>query len=565
MSAEDSPSIPQDSLSSGRVKNPADTPAWQALLAHHRSMADRHMRDLFRQDPGRGTRLSLEAAGLFLDFSKNRITDETLRLLCALAEECGVTEAIDDMFRGAKLNNTEQRAVLHTALRKRTDEPVLLDGENVMPCVLAELEKMRSFCHAVHRGQWRGYSGKRLTDAVHIGIGGSHLGPVLVTQALIPYRNPGMRVHFVSNVDSADIYDTLSQLDPETTLFIVASKTFTTQETMANAHTAKQWFLSKARDASAVARHFVALSTNLAATKQFGIANDNVFELWDWVGGRYSVWSSIGLPVVLSIGMENFEELLTGAHLMDEHFRSADLCRNAPLILALLGVWYVNFFGMHSHAIIPYDMHLGRLPSYLQQLDMESNGKSVNRDGQAVDYATGAVIWGAPGTDSQHAFFQLLHQGTHIIPVDFILGRRNHNPMGKHQEMLLANCLAQAEALMRGKTVAEVSADLLAAGMPPAEIEGLAPHRTFPGNKPSTMILYEKLTPRTLGALLALYEHKVFVQGRIWGINSFDQWGVELGKQLAGPILSQLTGGQISEHDSSTANLIALCSAAGTD
>ncbi|MGH8643063.1 MAG: glucose-6-phosphate isomerase [Gammaproteobacteria bacterium] len=554
-----------DSLSSDAVKNPAHTPAWQALLAHYRSTAERHMRDLFRQDPDRGKRLSLEAAGLFVDFSKNRILDETLHLLCALAEECGVGQAIGGMFRGAKLNTTEQRAVLHTALRKRSDEPVFLDGENVMPYVLAELEKMRSFCDAVHRGQWRGYSGKRLTDAVHIGIGGSHLGPLLVTQALIPYRVPGMQVHFVSNVDSADIYHTLSQLDPETTLFIVASKTFTTQETMANAHTAKQWFLSKAQDASAVGRHFVALSTNVVATKQFGIANDNVFAFWDWVGGRYSVWSSIGLPVVLSIGMENFEEFLRGAYLMDEHFRCSDPFRNAPLVLALLGVWYVNFFGLHSQAIIPYDRHLDRLPNYLQQLDMESNGKSVNRDGQAVDYATGGVIWGAPGTDSQHAFFQLLHQGTHVVPVDFILGRQSHYPMGKHQEMLLANCLAQAEALMCGKTAAEVKADLLGAGMPPAEIERLAPHRTFPGNKPSTMILYEKLTPRTLGALLALYEHKVFVQGRIWGINSFDQWGVELGKQLAGPILSQLTGGETTKHDSSTANLIARCSGATTD
>ncbi|MGH6635625.1 MAG: glucose-6-phosphate isomerase [Gammaproteobacteria bacterium] len=552
-------------MSADDSKNPTHTPAWQALLAHHRSMAERHVRDLFHQDPDRATRLSLEAAGLFVDFSKNRIVDETLHLLCALAEECGVAQAIADMFRGAKLNTTEQRAVLHTALRKRSDEPVFLDGQNVMPYVLAELEKMRSFCDAVHRGQWGGYSGKRLTDAVHIGIGGSHLGPMLVTQALIPYRKPGIQVHFVSNADSADIYHTLSQLDPETTLFVVASKTFTTQETMANAHTAKQWFLSKARDASAVARHFIALSTNLPATKQFGIANDNVFEFWDWVGGRYSVWSSIALPVVLSIGMENFEELLTGAYLMDEHFRSSDPFRNAPLILALLGVWYVNFFGLHSHAIIPYDVHLERLPSYLQQLDMESNGKSVNRHGQAVDYATGPVIWGAPGTDSQHAFFQLLHQGTHVIPVDFILGRQSHYPMGKHQEMLLANCLAQAEALMLGKTAAEVKADLFGAGMPPAEIERLAPHRTFPGNKPSTMILYEKLTPRTLGALLALYEHKVFVQGRIWGINSFDQWGVELGKQLAGPILSQLTGGEAGEHDSSTANLIALCGGAAAD
>ncbi len=528
-------------------------------------MAKRHMRDLFRQDPKRGKRLSLEAAGLFVDFSKNRIVDETLRLLYALAEECGVAQAIADMFRGAKLNTTEQRAVLHTALRRRSDEPLFLDGENVMPYVLAELEKMRSFCDVVHRGQWRGYSGKRLTDAVHIGIGGSHLGPLLVTQALIPYRCPGLQVHFVANVDSADIYHTLSQLDPETTLFIIASKTFTTQETMANAVTAKQWFLSKAQDASAVARHFVALSTNPTATKQFGIANDNVFAFWDWVGGRYSVWSSIGLPVVLSIGMENFEEFLRGAYLMDEHFRSSDLSRNAPLILALLGIWYVNFFGLHSHAIIPYDIHLERLPNYLQQLDMESNGKSVNGDGQAVDYATGGVIWGAPGTDSQHAFFQLLHQGTQVIPVDFILGRQSHYPMGKHQEMLRANCLAQAEALMRGKTAAEVKADLLAAGMPPAELERLAPHRTFPGNKPSTVILYEKLTPRTLGALLALYEHKVFVQGRIWGINSFDQWGVELGKQLAGPILSQLTGGERAEHDSSTANLIALCGGAAPD
>ena len=531
--------------------------AWLDLQAHHEKIAPLHMRELFAADPQRFTKHSLALKDILLDYSKNRITEETLPLLFALARQADLKTWIDRMFSGEKINVTEHRAVLHVALRNRSNRPALVDGVDVMPEIARVLAQMKTFTESVRNGVWKGYTGKTITDIVNIGIGGSDLGPVMVCEALRPYANPGLRAHFVSNVDGTHIAETLKPLNPETTLFIIASKTFTTQETLTNAHTGREWFLNAARDEAAVAKHFVAVSTNATAVTQFGIDTRNMFEFWDWVGGRYSLWSAIGLPIALYIGMDNFEELLVGAHEMDEHFRTAPFEKNMPVILALLGIWYTNFFGAQTHAILPYDQYLHRFPAYFQQGDMESNGKSVTRDGEWVDYATGPVIWGEPGTNGQHAFYQLLHQGTPLVPADFIAPIATHNPIGDHHRILLSNFFAQPEALMKGKTEQEARAELVQAGVSGAALEKLLPHKVFVGNKPSNSILLRKITPRSLGALIALYEHKIFVQGVIWNINSYDQWGVELGKQLAQKILPELADtAQVTPHDSSTNGLI---------
>jgi glucose-6-phosphate isomerase len=534
--------------------------AWRALTDHYFEIGELHMRDWFAQDPDRFGRFSLRFEDILLDYSKNRITPETLGLLLDLARERDVPGWIGRMFAGEKINSTEGRAVLHVALRNRSNRPMLVDGRDVMPAVNAVLAKMRAFTEQVRGGAWKGFSGKLVTDVVNIGIGGSDLGPLMVTEALRPYGSDALRVHFVSNIDGSHIAETLKRLDPATTLFIVASKTFTTQETMTNAETARAWLLADAGDESAVAKHFVALSTNAEAVRAFGIDTANMFEFWDWVGGRYSLWSAIGLSIALYIGMDAFEELLAGAHALDEHFRTTPPERNLPVILGLLGVWYVNFFGAETHAILPYDQYLHRFPAYLQQGDMESNGKRVTRDGRGVDYHTGPVIWGEPGTNGQHAFYQLIHQGTRLVPADLLAAAESHNPLGEHHRILLANFFAQGEALMRGKTAAEARAELEAQGLSGAALEALLPHKVFPGNRPTNAILYRKLTPRTLGSLIALYEHKIFVQGVIWGINSYDQWGVELGKQLARAILPELAApGVVSGHDASTCGLINYC------
>jgi len=534
--------------------------AWQALQAHYPALARVHMRDLFQGDAQRFNRFSLSVNDLLLDYSKNRITEETLRLLFDLAAQADIKASSERMFSGDKINVTENRAVLHVALRNRSNRPIAVDGKDVMPAVNAVLAHMKEFSEAVRSGEWKGYSGKAITDIVNIGIGGSDLGPKMVCTALTPYGKPGLRMHFVSNVDGTHIAETLKAVHPETTLFIVASKTFTTQETLSNAHTARAWFLKAAKSEAAIARHFVAVSTNAGEVTRFGIDTANMFELWDWVGGRYSLWSAIGLPIALYIGMENFEALLTGAHEMDEHFRAAPLEQNMPVILALLGIWYNNFFGAQTQAIFPYDQYLCEFPAYFQQGDMESNGKGVTRDGHHVDYATGPVLWGEPGTNGQHAFYQLLHQGTKIIPADFIAPVETHNPVGEHHRILLANFFAQTEALMQGKTEAEARAELVQQGLQGEALESLLPHKIFPGNKPTNSIVVKKITPRTLGALIALYEHKIFVQGVIWNINSFDQWGVELGKQLAQKILPELAGAaSVTTHDCSTNGLINYC------
>ncbi|RJQ48406.1 MAG: glucose-6-phosphate isomerase [Gammaproteobacteria bacterium] len=531
--------------------------AWQALLAHHRQIAPLHMRDLFRQDPKRFNKFSLAFNGILLDYSKNRVTEETLILLLDLAKQAGVRDWIERMFSGEKINVTENRSVLHVALRNRSNKPMRVDGQDVMPAVNRVLAQVKSFSDAVRNGAWKGYTGKAVTDIVNIGIGGSDLGPKMVCEALKPYGKHGLRMHFVSNVDGAHIAGTLKLLNPETTLFIVASKTFTTQETLTNAHTARAWLLKTAPDESAIARHFVAVSTNAKEVARFGIDVKNMFEFWDWVGGRYSLWSAIGLPIALYIGMENFEELLGGAHAMDEHFRTAPPEKNMPLILALLGVWYNNFFGAETHALFPYDQHLRYFPAYLQQGDMESNGKRVTRSGETVDYSTGPILWGEPGTNGQHAFYQLLHQGTKLVPADFIAPVETHHPMGEHHKILLANFFAQTEALMKGKTEAEARAELVQQGLTGGTLEQLLPHKIFPGNKPTNSLLVKKITPAILGSLIALYEHKIFAQGVIWNINSFDQWGVELGKQLAQNILPELQGpNAVSSHDNSTNGLI---------
>ena len=535
----------------------AQSPAWKALAAHGQAFKQVHMRDLFVQDPARFDKFSLGAVGLFLDYSKNRITAETLSLLTALARQAGVEAKRNAMFAAEKINSTENRAVLHVALRNRSDRPIVVDGEDVMPQINAVLVRLRRWTNAVRSGEWRGHTGKRITDVVNIGIGGSDLGPYMVCEALTPYGHPEITMHFVSNVDGTHIAETLKRVNPETALFVVASKTFTTQETLTNAGTARAWFLESGAAEAAIAQHFVAVSTNEQAVRAFGIDPANMFEFWDWVGGRYSLWSAIGLPIALYIGMDRFEQLLSGAHAMDQHFLDAPLEANMPVILALLGIWYVNFFGADSHAIAPYDQYLHRFPAYLQQLDMESNGKSTTLDGERVDYATGPVIWGEPGTNGQHAFFQLLHQGSRLIPADFIASVETHNPIGRHHEILLANCFAQTEALMRGKTASEVRSELEAQGLSGVALDRLTPHKVFEGNRPTNTLLLQKLDPESLGALIALYEHKVFVQGAIWEINSFDQWGVELGKQLARaiePELGSITA--VTGHDCSTNGLI---------
>ncbi len=534
------------------------SPAYRALTSHHAELAGTALRELFDQDPQRFERFSLTLDDLLFDFSKNRLTGQTLNLLVALAEQAGVPAFIERMFAGERINQTENRSVLHVALRNRSSRPIHVDGKNVMGEVNAVLEKMRRFTEQVRSGSWRGFTGKRIEHIVNIGIGGSDLGPVMVTEALRPYWQAGLSVHFVSNVDGTDIAEKLRRVDPETTLFLVASKTFTTQETMANASTARAFMIDKLGSPMAIGRHFAALSTNRAAVEAFGIDPENMFEFWDWVGGRYSLWSAIGLSIACVIGMDNFEDLLTGAHDVDEHFRTTPLPQNIPVVMALLGIWYANFFDVHTHAILPYDQYLHRFPAYLQQADMESNGKCVDREGQPiVDYSTGPVIWGEPGTNGQHAFYQLIHQGTQLISADFLMPIHSQNPLGQHHTLLASNCFAQTEALMRGKTAAEARAELERQGLTPARVEELVPHKVFAGNRPTNTLLFDRLTPRTLGRLIALYEHKIFVQGVIWNVNSYDQWGVELGKQLANAILPELAASApATSHDSSTNGLI---------
>ncbi|MBN1873623.1 MAG: glucose-6-phosphate isomerase [Anaerolineae bacterium] len=551
------------------MSGPVNLPAWQALQKHQREIAGLHMRDLFVRDSQRFKNFSLRLpAGIsdgdiLFDYSKNRVTQETMRLLCDLARQADLQSKIEAMFTGQKYNNTENRAVLHVALRNRSNRPILVDGEDVMPGVNAVLARMRRFSDAVRLGTWKGYTGKPISDIVNIGIGGSDLGPKMVCEALKPYGKPDLRMHFVSNVDSTDLVETLKAVNRETVLFLIASKTFTTQETMANAHSARSWFLETAKgDASApsveaIAKHFVAMSTNVEGVARFGIDTANMFEFWDWVGGRYSLWSAVGLSIALSTGMDNFESLLAGAHRIDQHFRTVPFEENVPVIMGLLGLWYDNFFDVQSHAILPYDQYLAHFPAYFQQGDMESNGKSVTREGARVDYQTGPIIWGQPGTNGQHAFYQLIHQGTKLIPCDFLAAAQSQNPLGEHHTLLLSNFFAQTEALMKGRTPDEARAELVAAGYTGGELEVLVAAKTFSGNRPTNSFLYPRLTPATLGALIALYEHKIFTQGAIWDINSFDQWGVELGKQLAQAVLPELPGDEyVDSHDSSTNGLI---------
>ncbi len=534
-----------------------DSAAWTRLEQHHSEIEDLRMRDLFARDPQRFERFHLRLDDILFDFSKNRVTEETMRRLYALARDTGLEDRIRAMFEGEKINTSEDRAVLHVALRNRSNRPIRVDGVDVMPEVNRVLDKMKRFCHAVHGGDWRGYSGERIRDVVNIGIGGSHLGPQMVTRALTPYHVDGIHVHFVSNIDGTNMSEVLQRVRPESTLFLVASKTFTTQETMTNAHTARDWLLESAPDASAVAKHFVALSTNREGVEGFGIDPENMFEFWDWVGGRYSLWSAIGLSIALAVGFETFEKLLEGAHVVDEHFRTTALEHNIPATMGMLGVWYNNFFGAQTHAILPYDETLEFFPTYFQQGDMESNGKSVTRSGERVDYSTGPVVWGQPGTNGQHAFYQLLHQGTKLVPADFLAPARSHHPVGRHHAILLANFFAQTEALMRGRTREETRAELEADGTPAERLDILAAAKTFEGNRPTNSLLFEKLTPATLGKLIALYEHKIFTQGVVWDIDSFDQMGVELGKQLAKAVLPELDGdGPVTSHDSSTNGLI---------
>ncbi|MDH5356473.1 MAG: glucose-6-phosphate isomerase [Gammaproteobacteria bacterium] len=534
------------------------TTAWQALSGHQKQIGSLHMRELFNQDAQRAEKYSLQVGSILLDYSKNLITDKTLALLLQLARDTGVESLRDGLFSGEAINLTEQRAALHIALRYRGDEKIIVDGVDVMPEIRAVLEKIKRFSDSVRDGSWTGHTGKPVTDIVNIGIGGSDLGPLMACEALKCYQQDNLNLHFVSNVDGSHITEALKRLSAETTLFIIASKTFTTQETLTNAHTARDWFINQTGDDSAIARHFVAVSTNTEKVSDFGIDTNNMFEFWDWVGGRYSLCSAIGLPVAIAIGMDRFEQLLAGAYEMDQHFLNAEFEQNMPVLLALLGIWYHNFFGAESYAIEPYDQYLHRFPAYLQQLDMESNGKSVSRDSKYITgYSTGPVLWGEPGTNGQHAFFQLLHQGTRMVPADFLAPINSQNPTGDHHTLLLANCFAQTEALMRGKTEAEARAELEAEGLEGEALEALLPHKVFPGNRPTNTILFDKLDPQTLGALIALYEHKVFVQGAIWNINSFDQWGVELGKQLAKTIAAELqSNGDSDSHDSSTRSLI---------
>lgn len=531
--------------------------AWKSLQENQQELADIHMREMFSLDPLRFERFSLRLGEILFDFSKNRISEKTVSLLIELARQSNLGDKITAMYSGEKINTSENRAVLHVALRNRANRPILVDGQDVMPDVNRVLSKMRTFSDRVRSKKWKGYTGQPITDVVNIGIGGSDLGPKMVTDALKPYGSNDLRVHFVSNVDGTDLTETLKALTPATTLFLVASKTFTTQETMANAHSSRDWLLASTKDRSAIAKHFVAISTNIAAVAEFGIDPENMFEFWDWVGGRYSLWSSIGLSIALYLGMDRFVELLTGGHEVDEHFRTTPFEKNIPVIMGMLGVWYNNFFEAESHAILPYDQYLQHFPAYFQQGDMESNGKSVTLLGEAVDYSTGPIIWGQPGTNGQHAFYQLIHQGTKLIPCDFLTAAQSHNPLGEHHSLLLSNFLAQTEALMKGKTAQEARAELSQAGLTCTELERNIAAKTFSGNRPTNSFLYPKLTPAVLGSLIALYEHKIFTQGVIWNINSFDQMGVELGKQLAKAILPELKGDdEISGHDSSTNGLI---------
>jgi len=534
-----------------------DSAEWKALDKHFNEVCQIHMRDLFKADAQRFDKFSVNLDGLLLDYSKNRITDTTFTLLMDLARFSAVEKYRDRMFSGEDINCTEFRPALHVALRNRLNTPVMVDGEDVMPKVNAVLAKMRDFSDRVRSGEWRGYNGQRITDIVNIGIGGSDLGPHVVCEAMKPYAQRGLKAHFVSNADATHLVETLKQVEPETTLFIVSSKSFTTQETMLNAYSARKWFVDLVGDEKAVAKHFVAVSTNLEATSEFGIDADNVFEFWDWVGGRYSLWSAIGLPIAIYLGMDHFEDLLEGAHEMDRHFVEAPLEENMPVILAMLGIWYNNFFDAQSHAIMPYSQYLERLPAFLQQLDMESNGKTIDRQNQRVNYLTGPIIWGQSGTNGQHAFFQLLHQGTKPVPADFLIPALSQNPLGLHHRVLFSNCLAQTKALMLGKTYREALGEMKDADHTTEEIEEVIQHKVFEGNKPTNTIIFERLTPKVLGSIMAMYEHKVFVQGIVWDINSFDQWGVQYGKVLAGQIQEDLSRKEnVDHHDSSTNGLI---------
>ncbi len=539
------------------MSNLTASPAWKALEEHFKEISPQHMRDLFANDPHRFERFSLESGGLFFDYSKNRINETTMTLLMDLARQSGLSERIEKMFAGEKINTTENRAVLHTALRNLDRNPIMVDGEDVMPKVNAVKDQIGDFSDKVRSGEWQGYTGKPITDVVNIGIGGSDLGPLMVCQGLKEYGHARLTMHFVSTVDGDQIVSTLKQLNPETTLFIVASKTFTTQETITNARTARKWFLSTASDEKHIAKHFVAVSTNSKAVAEFGIDINNMFEFWDWVGGRYSLWSAIGLPIAIYLGKHNYQDLLHGAYTMDQHFRGKPLEQNLPVIMGMLGIWYANFFEASTHLVSPYNQCLSRFPAYLQQLDMESNGKSVDLDGKRVDYATGPVVWGDAGINGQHAYYQMLHQGTQLLPIDFIATIEHPDIPEPHSTILMANVFAQTEAFMRGKNEAEVRAELDKAGIVGEAQDKLTPHKIFKGNRPTNTILMQRLTPRRLGALIALYEHKVFVQGTVWNINSYDQWGVELGKQLAKTVEADLmTPGLTNSHDASTNGLI---------
>ena len=538
------------------MSNLTNSPSWLALEEHFNKVKNIQLKDLFKDD-NRFDEFSVALNDILLDFSKNRITSETFKLLVDLAKETGVEVGIKAMFSGHQINNTEKRSVLHTALRNRSNTPVIVNGKDVMPQINEVLTQMRLFTKKVRNGEWKGFSGKSITDVVNIGIGGSDLGPLMVSEALKPYGGDHLKVHFVSNIDGTHIAETLKQVNQETTLFVIASKTFTTQETLTNASSAKDWFLQSTANETDVAKHFVALSTNTEGVAAFGIDTQNMFEFWDWVGGRYSLWSAIGLSIALAIGFENFEEVLLGAHEMDEHFESAPFEENIPVILAVLGVWYNNFFNAESHCILPYDQYMHRFSAYFQQGDMESNGKSTTKEGGKVNYNTGPIVWGEPGTNGQHAFYQLIHQGTKLIPCDFIAPVNSQNPISDHHSKLLSNYFAQTEALMRGKTSEEAKEELLSSGMEEEAINELLPHKVFEGNKPSNSIMVKKLTPKVLGSLVAMYEHKIFTQSIIWNVNAFDQWGVELGKQLAKAILPELkSSNKINSHDSSTNGLI---------
>ena len=546
--------------------NPEKTRSWKSLTEHYKIMKNVQMKELFSKDPERFEKFSIRFKDLLIDFSKNRISCETLNLLTGLAKEVDLEGAISKMFNGEKINETENRGVLHTALRNMESEPVYIDGKDVMPGIKAAREKMKTFSSRVISGAWKGFTNKRVKDIVNIGIGGSDLGPLMVTESLKSYGAEGLSIHFVSNVDGTHICEVLKKLNPETTLFMIASKTFTTQETMTNAFSARDWFLNHAKNSVHIAKHFVAISTNKEKVQSFGIDRENMFEFWDWVGGRYSLWSSIGLSIACYIGFDNFNDLLQGAFDMDRHFKKTPFEKNIPVILALIGIWYNNFFGSQTEVILPYDQYMHRFPAYFQQGNMESNGKSVSRNGEKIKYHTGPVIWGEPGTNGQHAFYQLIHQGTKLIPADFLAPAISHNPLGEHHKILLSNFFAQTEALLNGKTGKEVFNELKGTGKKDGEIQKLMPHKVFEGNRPTNSILFKKLTPGVLGSLIAMYEHKIFVQGIIWNIFSFDQWGVELGKELAKKILPELESSKpVTSHDSSTNGLINTFKAMGAD